>query len=108
MLYDPKWTPPDIILEEWQTVLLDAANYIEKHGWIQGGMEHPDGRVCAFGALTHAAKFTSGDYWVHDGYRLAVHHLVDKVGHIPMWNDHPWQTKEEVVSTLRKVARNVV
>lgn len=109
-----------------------AADYIEQHGWYQGGLSpyvapnesRPDlkirdmqGPVCAMGAAyaigcTNKAvgsgegKFSeinSLSEW-HD--RL-VQEIPNKFVFVADWNDAPGRTKEEVIDVLRMTATKV-
>lgn len=98
MLLDPKWDK-EIKIDEVAQVLLDAADYIDKHGWCQNKLEDDDGRVCVMGAL-----YRVNTPW--SAYSKLFRHLSVniKVLDVPFWNDAHGRTKEEVVSVLRKVA----
>jgi hypothetical protein len=50
MLYDPKWQENIEVVEGWQKILLDAADLLEKHDWIQGDLQIGDG-FCILGAM---------------------------------------------------------
>jgi membrane-bound lytic murein transglycosylase B len=90
------------------TVLLSAADYIERHGWCQGAMRTGDA-VCAARALTIAAE-----HQVSIAER-AGHRLARSLGtggdaravpgwNVPTWNDKLGRTQEEVVEALRNAA----
>lgn len=89
------------LVDEVGQVLLDAADYIEKHGWCQGNYCDPLGRVCALGALNIVScgipNHTEG---------IAINAAIRLMWNlrITQWNDHPERTKEEVIAALRKVA----
>lgn len=106
MLFDPKWAPPEIeiTLEPWQKILLDAADILEKKGWVRSHYHHA-GRSCAIGAIAIA---TSGNAnGTHIGTvagKTAVGELMDYIGNIPYWNDHVAKDGKEVIATLRAVA----
>ena len=79
--------------------LLDAADYIEEHGWCQYEPANRKGAVCAVGALMAVSSSPSIKL---DAIELVK--LVIGQWHIPNWNDAPERTKEEVVSALRAAA----
>jgi hypothetical protein len=101
-------------------ILLDAATYIETHGWIRGRSKMvyaaPNGEsvvlVCAQQAIAEAAGYGDNSYpirldetWVQWGKAanlLQVH--IGPYETIPQWNDVVGRTKEEVIATLRAAA----
>jgi hypothetical protein len=95
MLYDHKRWELNPALAPWQTVLVEAADRIEKDGLCQGKYKDDQGRPCTRGAMTsmHHADI------VKAVERLAV---VIGTSDITMWNDAPGRTAEEVVYALRK------
>ena len=96
MLFDPKWEQR-VAIEPWRQELLDAADYIETHGWCRG-MARMGSAVCVLEALVQVAPCRDGHAWM----RLAEHL---NVGSVVGWNDCPGQTKANVVATMRAVAR---
>jgi hypothetical protein len=86
-----------------RTALLLAAEYIERHGWIQGRMASPEG-LCAIGALSKACDSSA---LRNDIYFAAVRRLRGEIdeGNVGQWNDQPGMRKEFVVAALRKAAR---
>jgi hypothetical protein len=99
MYYDPQ-CKPEVTLEPWQQVLLDAASLIEQKGWCQGSAMMDDAS-CAAWAITQAARNLSQyDYGLaeHVGNRLA---RIVGARSIPFWNDAPGRTKEEVIAAMR-------
>lgn len=87
------------LLSPVSRALLDAADYIEKHGWCQHSLQDPNGRVCIFGAI----DLVTAD---PDVLGNAVVRLSRQVSYYPItaWNDAPERTKQEVVDTLRAAA----
>jgi hypothetical protein len=87
-------------------VLLDAADYIERHGWIQRTYKTNAGKVCATGAIVLSSP-RGPDFPVpviiNATARLKKYLGVD---HIPVWNDTPGRTKDEIVAALRGAARS--
>ncbi len=97
MLYNRKWDVP-VRLEPWRQRLLNAANYIEACGWCQYQSSNGD-KVCASMAIT------CGE-WNGDVLR-ATEEFRRVIGkNIPVWNDMPGRTKEEVIAALRKAAEH--
>ena len=81
-------------------ILLDAANLIERHGWIQGAYGRPDRGYCLFGAVFEASKYDSDNPWAA---------LVDQevTGGDPIgWNDAEGRTREQVIGLLRSAAES--
>ncbi len=115
MFLDPtkfKEPPPVEVkhLTPAQRVLLDAAKYIEKYGWTQGGFfsqPHSDldkRPACAWGAIGSVAEWE--DKLTTKAYMLLYRHLGCKGGcGVPKWNDTPGRTKEQVVAALRGAAQ---
>ncbi len=84
------------ITEPWRRVLLDAANYIEQHGWCQGAYRGGSA-VCPIRAIVTVDPF-------HEhGATLRMRKYVG--GHVEAWNDAPGRTQDEVVGALRACAR---
>jgi hypothetical protein len=100
MLYDPKWTTSEveITLEPWRGVLLAAADLIEQKGWTQRAYKDENG-YCIVGALLEI----NGRGWNQAIFEISGH-LHQQTS---SWNDAPGRTKEEVVRTMREVARKV-
>ena len=90
--------PRRVVLEPWRRVLLDAADYIEGHGWCQHEM-YNGGKVCALGAIVVASrKFAHND---GGAGRRMVEYLA---GPVHLWNDAPSRTQREVTDGLRACA----
>lgn len=121
MLYDPKWdAAQETVLEPWQQLLLDGADYIEKHGWCQHALRTNEGRVCVRGALVSAigdtesfVYFISLDRLLTDTQAAMVHAADDALCRAvgdgsshsaPLWNNAPERTAAEVVAKMREVA----
>ena len=77
--------------------LLDAADYIRKHGWCQGESFGEGETVCAAGAIWSV----NIDQWEDAMWALADHIGTPNVGD---WNDKPDRTKEEVIAALEQAA----
>lgn len=97
-----------IPLEPWRQTLLDAARYIETHGWVQGELGTCDGPVCAMGAL-HYLPGVMPENQVEAWGRLMTYlklsnEIVNQLHPIAAWNDAPERTKDEVVAALRAAA----
>jgi len=102
MLYDKKWEQkPEVEPESWRSVLLNAATYIRGHGWCQGSLQDPSGRVCLWGAIALATKCQDTP-----ANSLAKTKIIEWIGgSIVKWNDDPNQTERNVINTLEAVAR---
>jgi hypothetical protein len=86
-------------------LLDDAADLLERGGWIQGALEDR-GAHCALGALVFADPFNQ--------YRLRARAaLAEQVGLNPdragnwlaNWNDAPLRTRQQVLDTFRAAAK---
>jgi hypothetical protein len=110
MLYDPNWKPTEIVLEDWQKLLLEAAEILETRGWIQGEMCTDEG-FCTLGAINRAGYDVGNTAPI----TTAILAVIAKIGAPPTmgpraiarWNDTYGRTKEEVVHTLRDAANAV-
>jgi hypothetical protein len=92
-------------LEPWRQVLLDAADSIERLGWIQHALGTGSGPRCVLGAI-HFAGAERGSGWLWTGTIDAVTKMHAALGrnNLPVWNDAPGRTKDEVLALLRRVA----
>jgi hypothetical protein len=103
MLYDPNWQkakPKTPKLRGWQRVLWDAADLIEKKGWINHELATEDG-YCIVGAIqTISASRNARGY--------AYFHLCKAIGptlsSVADWNDKRGRTKAQVRAKIREVA----
>jgi hypothetical protein len=85
-------------LEPWRQALLDAAQFLKDNGWCQKTFRTDAGQHCVIGALTMTDR----------GYEIgkdAERVLYSVVGNIIEWNDREGQTAENVIETLRYLAR---
>lgn len=103
MLYDPKWTPPatEIKIEPWQQLLSDAADILQREGWIQRAERSRYG-FCAMGAIFNAQG--RGHY---SGFTTdqAMAKLVVSLGmSVPRWNDDRKASAQQVISKLREIS----
>jgi hypothetical protein len=113
MLFDPKWEEKiEVKLEPWQQILIDAADIIEKHGWIKDRYHTVHG-YCAVGAIMKVGGYdVRRNQSIHGNLppvvKDAMTQLQKNLGvSIPRWNDGIGRTKEQVVAKLKEVA-NVV
>lgn len=111
MLYDPKWeVPAEVKLEPWQQILKDAADIIEREGWIRDSYHNKNGH-CAIGAINKASKL-NGKKLSTTKAVAALHKIIfpyspspDMKEDIITWNDHYlYATKQTVIDILRKAA----
>jgi hypothetical protein len=97
-------TKPEVELERWRKVLLDAAQIVRR-GWCQMALEDGKGRFCALGAL-HIADGDIADGAFSTAGRKAFIELNILVGgFIPGWNNAPGRTAEEVAAAMEACAR---
>lgn len=111
MLYDPKWeitVTPIKTIEPWQQLLIDAADLIEKKGWIQSAYKSQFG-YCTLGALRVVYQRQKPDHAYiqksDHAYMEAQVKLRQTLGtDIAGWNDSSCRSKEQVVQMLLFVA----
>ena len=79
-------------------VLLGAAEYLRKYGWIQWETGNHGGPRCALGALESVD--------IDSVYDDAEYRLLRTVGasSVVKWNDAPGRTVEEVIAAFEKAA----
>lgn len=143
MLYDPKWdkklkeimkpkkAKPVKPLEPWRQALLDAADLIEKKGWVQKRFSR--GGYCTIGAINAVLGRRPSDDDPFGGknkdvFRIAVKKLADRVpcdinwifqsinwifqsydtggvDRVERWNDNWGRDGAQVIAKLRTVAK---
>jgi hypothetical protein len=96
-----------------------AAQILEDRGWIQGDVGDGQRGMCARGAIIFAARGTTNTEAIDNQVWLTEREFTrwlagTEVGSestawraVPMWNDTPGRTKEEVVQYMRKFADEV-
>lgn len=86
-------------LDETGMHLLNAANYLEDHGWCQNTLINARGNVCLITAISINPN-------VDRSARRLLYYLVNRKGaaDIQLWNDYPGRTKEEAIQALREAA----
>lgn len=85
--------------EEVADVLDSAANWLDKHDWVQGVLFSGENSACMVGATFLVEK---------DATRrvLAQERLGNYLVSTPaIWNDQPGRTKQEVLDALRGAAK---
>lgn len=110
-------TKPQIVAEPWRKVLMDAADYIEAHGWCQHSVATDDGRACLNGAIKIAGGMNpqASNWRDYPAVIIATEAMRSRVG-LPdqyfaghrdatLWNDTPGRTAAEVCNALRECAR---
>ncbi|BFP50152.1 hypothetical protein KCMC57_65200 (plasmid) [Kitasatospora sp. CMC57] len=103
-LFRRRPTPADITVTEHLT-LMDR--YIHHHGWTQGALWDPAGRVCVLGA--HLAVLTAGYGTPTTAWRarLRIGNQLGYAGHpIPVddWNDQPTTRQTDIHRLLQRAA----
>lgn len=100
MLYDKRWDKQLVKTVEpspGRLALLDAADYIEAHGWCQTFRSL--GKVCPVEALN---RLYGEDSPIKDAAKRL---FFDRHGETLMyWNDQYGRTKEQVIAALRATA----
>lgn len=98
--------------EEVAATLEAAADYIDEHGWCQGGSTgrrkrgHLQPTACVVGAIGQLA-FSKGLNWKPLVYGVATRAVRSEVGAIGEWNDTPGREEWEVTELLRSTAKKV-
>jgi hypothetical protein len=105
-------TKPEVATEPWRKVLLDAADYIDAHGWCQNDLYSADGAVCLVGAIKASSGMPIDDSRWHDYPNTALSLgkvekflRTDRRG-AAGWNDTPGRTAAGVTAALRECARS--
>ena len=104
MLYDTKWDRP--VVDAVGQDLLNAAEYIERHGWCQSRAFDGD-RACMMGAIYAATGGTFRGLTVgavDERYLNAVMRVLLIAPSPTRWNDEKGRTKQEVIDALRQAA----
>lgn len=115
MLYDKKWDKEVKVVDEVGRVLLEAADYIDKHWWAQW-FRTLDGRVCAMGAIASVegcTGYSASSAGNLPNYDNAANRILMALGRplsavapnvVGYWNDERGRTAEEVTALLRYAA----
>lgn len=96
------------VTEPWRKVLLDAADYIETHGWCQDYARSGQS-VCLMGAI---ASVSDGVFCGRGDQNIRQHSKIGDEAAEKMfaankgsgWNDAPGRTAAEVCAALRACA----
>lgn len=107
MMFVQDWAVPVVTevpevpeVDEVGKVLLAAADYLDVHGWHQGGMgPRCGGPVCALGAIHNLDMPRETKMAAHKRLTRFVRCTVWK------WNDVPGRTAAEVTAAMRAAAR---
>ncbi len=86
-------------VKPWRRLLLDAADYIDQHGWCQDVWEDADGRVCVYWAMRRANRYTES---VQDVARGKMEGFLGQ--ELTSWNDAEGRTRDYVTTALRSCA----
>jgi hypothetical protein len=100
MLYDKRWE-----LDKAGKVLLEAAEYMEQHGWCRDEFFDDTGAVCLLGAIRRRQPRYSLGGNSPPALRLQ-NRIYEKVGGylVATWNDEHCESKEQAVTLLRSAA----
>lgn len=101
-------------IEPWRQLLMDAARYIDRHGWCQRRIGTAGGHACAVGALWMAYQGSmprTPEWDKHPVMSDAVEKLCIAVkaspfGGVAQWNDTHGRVQDEVVSAMRACANS--
>jgi hypothetical protein len=87
-------------------VLDDAADLLEREGWIQGALEDR-GAHCALGALVDVDLENQYRYLARAALAKQVGLNPDRAGNwLANWNDDPLRTRQEVLDAFRAAANH--
>ena len=105
MLYDKRWDEQLVTVRvaPWRAMLLDAADYIEKHGWTTGQLRRADGSVCALGAIRAVARRKAYRGTSIQEQAVGEMNLYLGCPSIGLWNDMA-PGEDEVCDGLRRCA----
>jgi hypothetical protein len=104
-MYVEEKKPGETEIDEAGKILLDTADYIERHGWCQNVYQNGLGNVCIMGALS---RIVHRPVQLPEGRIMEILPRLTKylgVTRVDSWNDAPGRTKEQVVDALRGAAR---
>jgi hypothetical protein len=87
----------------WRKILLDAADLIEKEGWVQREYGRIGRGFCIEGAIKHIAYPSMQFDAMSEAVWAMEHHV--RTANIPTWNDRLGRTKAEVLAALRAAAQ---
>lgn len=93
------YSPTPVALDADGEILMRAAAYLERNGWLQERWGHEkNGPRCLLGAIAAVTetRYVSSRDRLGDGPRTLI-----------AWNNDPARTKAEVVSRLRAAAQGV-
>ena len=101
---EPLAEPFDVEVDPVRKLFWDAADLIEKEGWIRGKAHRVGEGWCMIGAL-HRMSCSTRYFDGQQAWVKAVTLLENALHELPVyWNDHQARSKDEVVSVLRKLA----
>lgn len=93
-----------------------AADILITDGWCQNGFSDDEGRVCALGAIGRATLGDAYPFLVdkpadqRERYYVACWEISEQVphhNHVPIWNDDPKRTEDDVHDLLRDTAKQL-
>ena len=94
-------------------ICFDAADLIEKHGWIRGALQGPRGALCIHGAMNKAAygnaRGSSRDARYSPAPSIAVDAVFEltRPFYISEYNDDIAKDRRYVTRKLRRAGRNL-
>ena len=102
----PLAAPFEVKTDPVKQVFWDAADLIERDGWIQYQAGDAGIGYCFMGAIWFAAanRFPKDPRYGHAVLDKAQHVAEESVCGGAVWNDTEGRTKEEVLSKLRELA----
>lgn len=107
MLYDKKWEIKALVkpkLAGWQQVLLNAADLIEKKGWIRGEFANKNG-YCAVGAIYTCYGSFYSKWRAMLKLRAYLRGVYGRRTPIVVWNDLKFLDRRRIIEDIREAAK---
>jgi|SRR5271169_2563355 len=90
------------------TILKDAADLLDEHGWCRYALKDEKGRMCIMGALNAAANGDAEISYAQLDVRAIAKALGDcQVGELVDWNDEIARDRRSVTRRLRAAVRRL-
>ncbi len=102
MLYAKKRWEPKVTKRKrtWQQVLLQAADYIQEHGWVRNRQWGREGQVCMVGAITQVTINSPG--LRQEVVTQLTRYFERSIVHM---NDEVARSKRDVIRWMRAAAK---
>lgn len=92
-------------MSDLHPVFVRAKEILLTQGWYCGGARGPNREPCIIIACADAYWELYPEKDLHDGDCVRIHSILEEIiglpkGHVPLWNDDPRRTLEEVIAVL--------